>query len=96
MKAPKAGLALFFALTLAVIFLAAAGSLEEIIGIRSDDFLSNTTIIWYAVGGFTTGLAAGILTLRRLSRRTLNLASIGLGSLGFIAVAVLIYLYTVK
>ncbi len=48
---------------------------------------------WYALAGFTLGLFTGIFILKRLSPRSLGFVSIALGSLAFVAIAVLFYLY---
>ena len=96
MRLPKVGLNVFFALCLAIICLAAAGSIEKITGIKSDRFLSDSSLIWFAIGGFVLGLLSAVYILKRLSSRTVGMASIALGTLAFIAIAILIYLYVIK
>jgi hypothetical protein len=87
MKTAKVLLTFLFAVSLGVICV--------LVG----DTLTNETLIdspyfhWYAIAGFSLGLFAGAFILKRLSQKSLAFVSIGLGSLAFVAVALLFYLY---
>ena len=87
MKTAKVLLTFLFAISLGVICV--------LVG----DTLMNKTLIdspyfhWYAIAGFSLGLFAGAFILKRLSQKSLAFVSIGLGSLAFVAVALLFYLY---
>lgn len=91
MKSSKIALSVFFALSLAVVCLIAAVSVDGL-AMTPGNGLAQTSI-WYAVGGFGLGLIAGILILKYLSPRTLSISSLALGSLAFIALALLLYFY---
>ena len=90
MKASKIALSVFFALALAVVCLVAAVSVDGL-ALPENGFGEYT--VWYAVGGFALGLVAGIAILKYLSPRTLSISSLALGSLAFIALAILLYFY---
>jgi hypothetical protein len=90
MKASKIALSVFFALALAVVCLVAAISVDGLT-VPGEGF--NDSTVWYAVGGFVMGLVAGVFILKYLSPKTLSISSIALGSLAFIALAILFYFY---
>ena len=84
MKVTKIALSLLFSLSLGAACLIGASYLES----------QGSGQVWYAITGFALGLAAGIAVLRRVSPKNLGFVSIGLGSLIFIAAAILLYLLT--
>jgi hypothetical protein len=90
MKSSKIALSVFFALTLAVVCLVAAVSID---GLAMGENGFDETSVWFAVGGFALGLISGIIILKFLSPRTLSVSSLILGSLAFIAIAILFYFY---
>jgi hypothetical protein len=87
MKIVKVLLAFLFAVSLGVICLFVGNTLT------SKTVIDSPYFTWYALGGFSLGLFAGVFILRRLSPKSLGFVSIGLGSLAFVAMAVLFYLY---
>jgi peptidoglycan/LPS O-acetylase OafA/YrhL len=87
MKIAKVLLTFLFAVSLGVICVFVGDRLSD------EKLIDSPYFHWYALAGFSLGLLAGIFILKRLSQRSLGAVSIGLGSLAFVAMAVLFYLY---
>lgn len=87
MKIIKVLLTFLFAVSLGVICLFVGDTLSD------KNLIDSPYFHWYALAGFLLGLFAGVFILKRLSRKSLGFVSIGLGSLAFVAMAVLFYLY---
>jgi hypothetical protein len=90
MKSSKIALSIFFALALAVVCLVAAVSVD---GLAIGEHRFDNMSAWYAIGGFVLGLISGVGILRYLSPRSLSISSLVLGSMAFIALAILFYFY---
>ena len=87
MKTAKVLLTFLFAISLGMICVFVGDT------VMNETLIDSPNFHWYAIAGFSLGLFAGAFILKRLSQKSLAFVSIGLGSLAFIAMALLFYLY---